>query len=90
MYDVPSQCRALLCQNCQYAVVPAQLKKHLRAHHKRLTIQQDRDIISRVEELSGTPRMPSDVVSAKRPTNPRFSESFGIAKLNLILTGFET
>ena len=69
LFDVNSQCRALLCMNCQYAVVPAQLKKHLKAHHKRLSLQQRRDIISRVEELSGIARVPSDVVYPS-PSDP--------------------
>lgn len=62
LFDVNSRCRALICSTCQYAVVPDQLHKHLRAHHKRLSLQQRRDIISTVEEISELARLPSDVV----------------------------
>ncbi|KAM0714674.1 hypothetical protein Q7P37_003053 [Cladosporium fusiforme] len=69
LFEVNPQCRALICVDCQYAVVPAQLNKHLKAHHKRLSLQQRRDIISQVEELSGIARVLSDVVYPS-PSDP--------------------
>ena len=43
-------------------MVPAHLGKHLRTHHKRLTLQQRRAIISAVDKLHILARVPSDVV----------------------------
>jgi len=62
LFTVDSRSRILICTSCQYAVVPAHLSKHLRTHHKRLTLQQRRNIISAVDELSILARVPSDVV----------------------------
>lgn len=62
LFDVNSRCRALICVTCQYAVVPGQLNKHLRAHRKSLSLQQRRDIISRVEEIPELARALSGVV----------------------------
>lgn len=69
LFRINSQCRALVCVTCQYAVVPTQLNKHLRAHHRRLSLQQRRDIILRVEELSELAQVPFDVVYPS-PSDP--------------------
>ena len=61
-FTIDSRSRVLICTSCQYAVVPAHLSKHLRTHHKRLTLQQRRAIISAVDELSILARVPLDVV----------------------------
>ena len=69
LFLIDSQCRVLICTDCQYAVVPAQMGKHLRTHHKRLTLQQRRDIISAVDRLPILARVPSDVTYPS-PSDP--------------------
>jgi hypothetical protein len=69
LFAVDSQSRILICIGCQYAVVPAHLGKHLRTHHKRLTLQQRRTIVSAVDELSILARVPSDFVYPS-PSDP--------------------
>jgi hypothetical protein len=53
LFHINSQHRILIYTNCQYAVIPTQIDKHLRAHHLRLSLQPRRTIASRVEELTG-------------------------------------
>ena len=62
LFVVDSRSRILICTSCQYAMVPTHLSKYLRIHHKRLTLQQRRNIISVVDKLSILARVPSDVV----------------------------
>jgi hypothetical protein len=62
LFEINLQCRILICTDCQYAVVPTHIDKHLRAHHLRLSLQQRRAIVSTVNELSELARVPSDVV----------------------------
>ena len=62
LFYVNSQHHILICTDCQFAVVPTQIGKHLRAHHLRLSLQQRRTIVSRVEELIGLAEVPSDVI----------------------------
>jgi hypothetical protein len=62
LFHVNSQYRILIFTDCQHAVVPTQIGKHLRAHHIRPSLQQRRAIISRVEELVGLARVHLDVV----------------------------
>ena len=69
LFEVDAQCRVLICTCCQYAVVPAHVGKHLRTHHKRLTLQQRRNIISAVDELPILARVPSDVMYPS-PSDP--------------------
>lgn len=58
---VDDRCRILICIDCQYAVMPAHIGQHFRTHHKRLALQQRRDIISAVDGLPILARVPSDV-----------------------------
>lgn len=62
LFTVDSRSRIFICISCQYAVVPTHLGKHLRTHHKRLTLQRRRAIISVVDEFSILARVPLDVV----------------------------
>jgi hypothetical protein len=65
LFHVNSQYRILIYTDYQYAVVPTQIGKHLRAHHIRLSLQQRRAIISRVEELVGLARVHLDYSTSK-------------------------
>lgn len=69
LFEVDARCRVLICTGCQYAVVPAHVGKHLRTHHKRLTLEQRRNIISAVDELLILARVPSDVIYPS-PSDP--------------------
>lgn len=62
LFEVNSQCRVLICLCCQYAVVPCQIEKHLRAHHSRLSLLQRRNILAKVQELLELARVHSDVI----------------------------
>jgi len=56
------QYRILICINCQCAIIPSGIPKHLRVSHKRLTLQQRRDIIFQVNDLAELAQVESDVI----------------------------
>ena len=64
---------ALICSQCQYAVIPGQLKSHLAAHHQVLPTSQRRLILSKLEELPGLAWQPHDV-QYPPPTAPAIPE----------------
>lgn len=54
--------RVIICLICQYAVIPSQTKTHLQVYHKRLTLQQRRDIVSKVENIAELAKDHKDVI----------------------------
>jgi uncharacterized protein (DUF2225 family) len=54
--------RVIICLTCQYAVIPSQTKTHLQVYHKRLTLQQRRDIVSKVENIAELAKDYKDVI----------------------------
>ena len=65
--------RVIICLTCQYAVIPSQTKTHLQVYHKRLTLQQRRDIVSKVENLAELAKDHKDVIFPQPHTPPVFS-----------------
>lgn len=62
LFEVDIQCRVLICMQCQFAIVPSQVGKHLRAHHSRVSVLQRQKLIAKVDDLSGLARVHWDVV----------------------------
>lgn len=62
LFEVNARHRILICLNCQYAIVPSQSKTHLQVYHKRLSLQQRRDLISKIESTAELARRHEDVV----------------------------
>jgi hypothetical protein len=52
LLHVDDKHKILICMPCQYAIVPSQLTTHLRTHHSRLTVDQRRDYVAKVEGCS--------------------------------------
>ena len=48
LLQVNDKHKILICIPCQYAIIPSQLTTHLRSHHSRLTIEERRDYITKV------------------------------------------
>ena len=48
IFQVDDEHKILICIPCQYAIVPSQLTTHLRSHHPRLSIEQRRDYITKI------------------------------------------
>jgi hypothetical protein len=61
-FESDTQNRVIVCLTCQYAMIPTQAKTHLQIYHKRLTLQQRRDIVSKIEDTAELARVPYDVV----------------------------
>jgi hypothetical protein len=57
-FESDTQNRVIICLICQYAIIPTQAKTHLQIYHKRLTLQQRRDIVSKVENTAELARVP--------------------------------
>jgi hypothetical protein len=62
LFEIDVRCCVLICVQCQFAVVPSQVDKHLRVHHSRVSILQRQKLIAKVDNLSGLARVHSDVV----------------------------
>jgi hypothetical protein len=58
LFENDTQSRVIVCLTCQYAIFPTQAKTHLQTYHKRLTLQQRRDIVSKVENTAELARVP--------------------------------
>jgi superfamily II DNA helicase RecQ len=69
-FMVYDQYRILVCIPCQFAVVPSQVREHLRAHHCRYSSQQRSDIINRVNSLTTLARTHADVVYPSPTSKP--------------------
>jgi hypothetical protein len=69
MFEIDSQHHILICRCCQYAVIPSHVKTHLNTHHKRLSIQQRADLVSRVERSTELAKIHTDVTYPS-PTEP--------------------
>jgi hypothetical protein len=69
VFETDFQHRILICLSCQYAIIPSQAKTYLQVYHKRLTVQQRRDIISKVEGTTQLARVREDVIYPE-PTEP--------------------
>lgn len=54
--------RVIICLSCQYVVIPLQTKTHLQVYYKRLTLQQRRDIIAKVENIAKLAKDYKDVI----------------------------
>ena len=59
------QYRVIICKQCQYAVVPVQMQRHLREHHSRLSVQQRNGMIAKVQSL---PDLASTMAEVIYPT----------------------
>lgn len=44
VFEVLTDNRVLICNRCQYAVVPLQIEQHLRQHHRQLSLEQSREL----------------------------------------------
>ena len=62
LFVINFSCRVLTCTHCQHAVAPAHVDRNIRAHHKRLTLQQHRHITVAADKLLIPAEAPSDVV----------------------------
>lgn len=62
LFEVSVPFRVLICVKCQFAVVVSQIDKVFRAHHSRVGIAQRREIIAKVNDLSGLARVHLDVI----------------------------
>jgi hypothetical protein len=71
-FETDIQHRVIICLSCQYAVIPSQTKTHLKVYHKRLTLQQRRDIVSRVENIAELAKDHKDVIYPQPHTPPVF------------------
>lgn len=69
IFEIDSRHRILICLPCQYAVIPSHTKTHLQTHHKRLSIEQRNDFVSRVEGCTELAKIHADVVYPL-PTEP--------------------
>ena len=61
-FEIDVYHRVIICLTCQYAVIPSQTKTHLRVYHKRLTLQQRRNIVSKVENIAELAKDHKDVI----------------------------
>jgi hypothetical protein len=62
IFEIHSECRVLICTQCQFAVVPSHIAKHLKAHHKRLPQHERRNIIARVQSRTDLAQLEREVV----------------------------
>jgi hypothetical protein len=62
LLEIDYEHRILICLSCQYAVVPFQIKTHLQAYHKRISLQQRNYVISEVEAATKLARTHAEVV----------------------------
>ena len=69
LLQVDDKHKILICMPCQYAIVPSQLTTHLRSHHSRLTIEQRRDFITKVNGCFTLANVHESVVYPT-PTDP--------------------
>ena len=56
--------------NCQIAVIPAQVEEHLRKQHSRLSRQDRHDIAKRCQSVRGIALVESDVIYPKPSQAP--------------------
>jgi hypothetical protein len=68
IFEIDSQHHILICRCCQYAVVPSHAKTHLNTHHKRLSIQQRADFVSRVERSTELAKIHTDASRGNEQT----------------------
>lgn len=71
-FEIDVYHRVIICLTCQYAVIPSQTKTHLRVYHKRLTLQQRRNIVSKVENIAELAKDHKDVIYPQPHTPPVF------------------
>jgi superfamily II DNA helicase RecQ len=62
LFDLDYKHRILICLSCQYAIVPSQARTHLQIYHKRVSLQQRKEILSKVEAASELARIHQDVI----------------------------
>jgi hypothetical protein len=61
-FELDPQHKILVCNKCQYAIVPAQSATHMQVYHKRLTIQQRREFVSKVATSPDLAQAHEDVI----------------------------
>ena len=69
LFEIDDKHRILICLNCQYAVIPFQIRTHLQDFHKRIGLEQRNEIVSRVEAATVLARSHAEVVYPA-PTDP--------------------
>lgn len=69
LFEIDDKHRILICLNCQYAVIPFQIRTHLQKFHKRIGLEQRNEIVSRVETATVLARSHAEVVYPA-PTDP--------------------
>lgn len=52
----------LICNRCQYAVVPLQIEQHLRQHHRQLSLEQRRELADKADKILDIARIETDVI----------------------------
>lgn len=62
LFNVKARYGILVCNSCQYAVPPAHVQRHLKDHHKRLTLEQRRSILVEVRTHNELAQSRGDVV----------------------------
>lgn len=67
--EILPQYRVIICTQCQHAIIPSGVKKHLRTNHKRLALQQRQDIIEAVTKDRSLAHTESEVIYPT-PTDP--------------------
>lgn len=62
--------RVVICKRCRYAPVPAQIRRHLKDHHPKVSARQRGEIALTVQSLPDLARRPQDVVYPPASRSP--------------------
>ncbi|KAM0720756.1 hypothetical protein Q7P37_004893 [Cladosporium fusiforme] len=62
LFEIDNKHRILICTKCQYAIVPSHLATHLKEYHSRLTLEQRRAYVAKVDSCSALAHYHKDVV----------------------------
>ena len=62
--------KIVVCKQCQFAIVPTQVKGHIQTQHPQINPQERRDIVVKVHALSNVARTAEDVVYPDRDHPP--------------------
>ena len=70
LFDAKARYRVLICSQCQYAVPPAHIQRHLKDRHKRLTVDQRRSILAGVRTHDQLAQSQHEVIYPKSHEPP--------------------
>jgi len=76
-----SEYRVVICKQCQFAVVPGQILRHLRDHHPSLSKEGQGEVIDRFKDIQDIAHAKEDIrypepTSAPVPVLPVYTEGF--------------